>query len=718
MTTVLRVEGMSCQNCARHVRDAIQGLPGISYAKVDLDKAEAVVKWNDDSARETDLLKALETAGYPSQVFQEPTSETSESAGSGWKFNVILGSAVTVPLMIAEWGFGLGHELWFSWVSFLLVLPVQVFCGARFYRGAWQQLKVGQSNMDTLVALGSSAAFLFSAYGLLFPASMSHGYFMEAAAIITLISVGHWLESMASSRAAQAVRQLLTLAPATARRLRTDQTEQEVPVSDLLPGDQVVLRPGDRVPIDGIVSEGSSAVDETMLTGESVPVEKSPGSSLYTGTVNANGRLVCRVETTGEATALAQIIAVVEKAQNSRANIQRLADRISSVFVPVVIVCAVVTLLAWGLGRSAWEKGIISAVAVLIVACPCAMGLATPAAIMAGANAGAKRGILIRDGVALEKTGMVTSILFDKTGTLTQGKPQVQESPLYFADQKKALALAKTMANQSRHPLSMALADYAKSAQSVEVENWREERGSGVFAQAEDKTIRLGSLTWLKSCGVDMSPLPENVTGTVLGLSADEKLLAIFALEDRLKDGARSILDELRRLGLDVYMVSGDQVAVAQRIGQELGLQPDHIFAGVRPEGKVDVIKALQAKGKRVAFVGDGINDAPALTQADLGIAVSLASDIAKESADIILLKADLEAVPEALQLSRRTLLTIRQNLFWAFFYNIAAIPIAALGFASPILCAAAMGLSDLFLVGNSIRLLSWRPPAYKAVQH
>ena len=711
MTTVLHVGGMSCQGCVRHVREAIEGVSGIGQARVDLDKAEAVVKWKGSSPAEAELLKALEEAGYPSRVLKEPASESPASAGSSWKFNVILGSAVTIPLMVAEWGFGLGHEAWFAWASLLLVLPVQVFCGARFYRGAWQQLKVGQSNMDTLVALGSTAAFLFSIYGLLFPARVGHTYFMEAAAIITLISVGHWLESLASSRAAQAVRQLLTLAPTTAYRLRADQTEEEVPVFDLLIDDLVVLRPGDRIPIDGIVSKGNSAVDESMLTGESIPVEKVVGDLLYTGTVNTNGRLVCRVKTTGEATALSQIIAVVERAQNSRANIQRLADRVSSIFVPVVVMCAAVTLLVWGLGWSSWEKGIISAVAVLIVACPCAMGLATPAAIMAGANAGAKRGILIRDGVALEKTGTITTVLFDKTGTLTKGKPQVQEPPLYFDDQQKVLGLVNAMAWPSRHPLSQALATYAKATAPLPVEDWREERGSGVVAQAQGKTIRLGSLAWLQSNGVDTSQLPEDATGTLLGLAADKQLLAGFTLEDFLEKNAQWVLDDLRHLNLDVYMVSGDQPAVAQRIGKALGLQQDHIFAGVRPEGKVDVVKSLQSQGKRVAFVGDGINDAPALTQADLGIAVSLASDIAKESADIILLKADLKAVPEALHLSRRTLLTIRQNLFWAFFYNIIAVPIAALGFASPILCAAAMGLSDLFLVGNSIRLLYWRPP-------
>ena len=323
---------------------------------------------------------------------------------------------------------------------------------------------------------------------------------------------------------------------------------------------------------------------------------------------------------------------------------------------------------------------------------------------------GARRGILIRDGVALEKSGQVTAILFDKTGTLTEGKPQVQEPPLYLDDRQKILSLVQAMASPSRHPLSQALTAYAKSAESSPVENWREERGSGVMAQAGGKTIRLGSLAWLETNKVNINQAHAEADGSRLGLAADETLLAVFTLEDQLKENAGAVLEDLRRLHLEVYLVTGDQAAVAERTGLALGFQPDHIFAGVRPEGKVDVIKSLQAKGRQVAFVGDGINDAPALTQADLGIAVSLASDIARESADIILLKAGLEAVPEALYLSRRTLLTIRQNLFWAFFYNIVAVPIAALGFASPILCAAAMGLSDLFLVGNSIRLLSWRP--------
>ncbi len=708
MTTTLHVDGMTCQNCVRHVRDAILGLPSVDYAKVDLDKAQAVVKWKTDDSAEEELLKALETAGYPSQILSESPSENTKSVGSGWIFNVILGGVVTVSLMLAEWCFGLGSQSWFCWTSFLLVLPVQIFCGARFYRGAWSQLKIGQSNMDTLVALGSSAAFLFSTYGLFFPSMVTHTYFMEAAAIITLISVGHWLESITSSHAAQAVRQLLTLAPATARRLNEDQTEVEVSVATLIPGNQVILRPGDRIPIDGIVSEGQSTVDESMLTGESIPIEKKSGSLLYTGTINTNGRLVCQVQAVGESTSLSQIIAVVERAQNSRADIQRLADRVSSIFVPIVVLCAVATLLAWGFGWNSWEKGIISAVAVLIVACPCAMGLATPAAIMAGANAGAKRGILIRDGIALEKTGKITAILFDKTGTLTEGKPQIQEPPLYLTDQRTVLRLVKAMAGPSRHPFSQALAAYADAAIPFVVENWKEESGSGVIGQVEGKTIRLGSLIWLKSGGVNTSQWTKETTGSLLGLADNEKLLAIFSLEDPLKANATLILDKLRNLNLDVYMVSGDQLIVAQRIGQSLGLQSDHIFGGIRPEGKVDIVKSLQVQGKRVAFVGDGINDAPALTQADLGIAVRLASDVAKESADIILLKAGLEAVPEALHLSRRTLLTIRQNLFWAFFYNIAAVPIAALGFASPILCAVAMGLSDLFLVGNSIRLLWW----------
>jgi Cu+-exporting ATPase len=503
----------------------------------------------------------------------------------------------------------------------------------------------------------------------------------------------------------------------------------------LRPDDVVRLRPGDRVPTDGQVCDGDSAVDESMLTGESTPVDKKPGAPLYAGTVNLNGRLLMRVTATGESTALAHIIEAVQRAQNSRANIQRLGDQVSSVFVPVVVVIAILTAAWWGLmpahaqavatwlGSYLWTPHIpaaplaaafIGAAAVLIIACPCAMGLATPAAIMAASNAAARRGILIRDGVALERAGKVTSILFDKTGTLTAGRPVVVAATSFAGFPVNAIAAA--LARHSTHPLSQAVAKL--SDQAFEFASWQEIGGSGVQgtlrAPSDEPlrgTLRLGSLAWLRGLGVnDAGHEPfwsewSAKGATVLGLAADQTLLGLLAVQDTLKPHVSAVVKDLRDRGLKVFLVTGDNRPTAESIAAEVGIEAGNVFAEVRPEQKADRVKQLQAAGERVAFVGDGINDAPALEQADLGIAVSRASDVAREAADIILLNSDVEAVTGSLALARATLRTIKQNLFWAFFYNAVGIPLAALGFMSPILCAAAMGLSDLVVIGNALRL-------------
>jgi Cu+-exporting ATPase len=669
----------------------------------------------------------------------------------------------TAPLMLGEWVFGFGMTRWFQWGSLALAGVVQVIAGAQFYRGAWSQLKVGRSNMDALVALGSTTAFAYSAWAL-FSGLGGHVYFMEAAAIITLVSLGHWIESRVSARASSALRQLLDLAPALARRRDPAGAETEVPVAELRAGDLVGLRPGDRIPTDGEVVEGDAAVDESMLTGESAPVDKTGGSRLYAGTVNMDGRLVMRVTATGEETALAHIIAAVQRAQTSRANIQRLGDRVSSVFVPLVVAVALAAGLGWGLAPD-WTKHVhdslarflwnahlpegplaasfIIAAGVLIVACPCAMGLATPVAIMAGSNAAAQRGILIRDGVALEKAGQITAVLFDKTGTLTAGKPEVAEvwetgeirNPKPETRRKSegpksevqasAVRLAAALASHSAHPISQAIARLSPDRPTVA--DWQEIRGIGVQAKVEPDdqspvtshqssvTAQLGSILWLEKSGVDLTPgqmfLEEWASqgATVVGLAVEKSLRGLFAVKDAVKPGARDVVQQLELQGLKVYLVTGDNALTAASIAQQTGIPPANVFAQVRPEQKAEFVKKLQQQGHRVAFVGDGINDAPALEQADLGVAVSRASDVAREAADIILLKSEIEAVPESLGLARATLRTIRQNLFWAFFYNALSVPLAALGFMSPILCAAAMGLSDLVVIGNALRLRRWR---------
>jgi Cu+-exporting ATPase len=768
--TELAVSGLTCNNCARKVTGIVQAFPGVAGVSVSLEQSRASVRWQPGTAPDVaGLLQQLEQAGYASRVLTDSATPPVSRLG-GWGVNLLLGVPVTLLLMAGEWIFRLGEARWFGWAGFLLGGVVQVFCGAKFYRGAWAQLKARSANMDTLVALGSTAAFGYSAWALL-AGWPGHLYFMEAAAILTLISVGHWIEARVGARAAGALRSLMELAPATARRLvplpppsrstgkafdllsssfqpglaagsAVAPVEEEVPVARLRVGDRVVLRPGDRVPVDGEVIEGASAVNEAMLTGESLPVEKTPGQPLYAGTVNLNGRLVMRVTATGDATALAHIIAAVQRAQNSRADIQRLGDRISSVFVPVVCVIALLTAAWWGLayehavhvtgwlGQFLWHPhppgspvaaAVIAAAAVLIVACPCAMGLATPAAIMAAANAAARRGILIRDGVALEKAGRVSAVLFDKTGTLTTGELALAGS---WQPDGSTLAgnaandLAAALARHSKHPVSRVIAALSEAA--ARLENWREVAASGVQADwcAPDgsvRPVRLGSVAWMTETGVGIPTGEPQLQqwqtegASLVGLAAGGELVAVYAVRDTLKPGVPAVVDDLRRQGLRVFLVTGDQPTTAQAIARAAGIPAENVFAGVRPERKGALVKELQSRGERVAFVGDGINDAPALEQADLGIAVSRASDVAREAADLILLRSEIGAVPESLGLARAALRTIKQNLFWAFFYNVSFIPLAALGFMSPVLCAIAMGASDLIVIGNALRLLRWR---------
>lgn len=760
-TTELLVSGMTCNNCARHVTEAIQSVSGVRSASVALEAGRATVRWS-GSPDVPAVLTAIAAAGYEAKPLEADPNQ-SGARRSRWQWNLILGLVVTGLLMIGEWIFGFAMTPWFQWLGFVLAGIVQVFCGAQFYRGAWRQLKVGSSNMDTLVALGSTTAFGYSAWALLGGLG-GHVYFMEAAAIISLISVGHWVEARVSDKAGGALKSLLNLAPQTARRIQNskleikksegrpvnlktfsfapdarrqtpDAIESEVPVSELQINDRIALRPGDRVPVDGVVLEGGSVVDEAMLTGESIPADKKSGSELLAGTVNLNGRLVMRVTATGESTALAHIIAAVQRAQTSRANIQRLGDRISNVFVPIVVTIALAAGLWWSLAPASanhvhdwlasflWHAhapagaaaGFIIAAAILIVACPCAMGLATPAAIMAAANSAAKRGILIRDGVALEKAGEVTAVIFDKTGTLTMGKPEVAAENEFKIQNLKFKILAAALARHSTHPVSQAIARI--SAEKMEVTDWKEIRGAGVEAKIQHPMgkVRLGSLNWLAESGVDLAA-GEKFTSewsqqgaTIIGLASDKSLLGLFAVRDALKVNAKQVVEQLQRQGLKTYLLTGDNSLTAASIAKQVGIAAENVFAEVRPEQKAEFVKKIQATCERVAFVGDGINDAPALTQADLGIAVSRASDVAREAADIILLKSEIEAVPEALGLARATLRTIKQNLFWAFFYNALGVPLAAMGFISPIICAAAMGFSDLIVIGNALRLLRWR---------
>jgi Cu+-exporting ATPase len=732
MTTSLAVKGMTCSNCARHVTEAARSVSGVRTASVDLERGQATIQWEPGAPPDPPLLiAAIEAEGYEASV---AVSEPKNGSPGKWRLNLWVGLLGTLPLMIGEWLFGLGMEAWFQWTSLVLATAVQIIAGGGFYEGAWRQLKRGQSNMDTLVALGSTTAYGYSLWALL-AGHHGHLYFMEAAAIITLISMGHWMESRVSSRASSALRQLLDLAPPRARKLSPDGQEIEIDARELAPGDTVLIRPGDRVPLDGEIVEGTTSIDESMLTGESAPSDKAPGSSLYTGTLNLSGRVLARVTATGEETALARVIQAVERAQNSRANIQRLGDKVSSVFVPIVVAIALGAGLWWGFAPESaarvhdlmapflWPAhppvgemaaAFIIAAAVLIVSCPCAMGLATPVAIMAGANAAARNGILIRDGVALEKAGIINAVCFDKTGTLTTGKPSLVEKWSTGAGSLPVFELAAELANHSQHPVSRAIAQ-GVSFNGSQVGESKEIHGAGVegslLLDGLRTEARLGAVRWLAESGVKLDSGQEFIErwtaqgATVSGFSIGTELRALFAIRDSLKPGSSRVIQELKRQNLELFLITGDNRATALAIAAQLGIDAGQVVAEVRPEQKAGIVKQFQDAGKRIAFVGDGINDAPALRQADLGIAVSRASDIAREAADIILLNSEIEAVPASIALARATLRTIKQNLFWAFFYNAAAIPLAALGFMSPILCAAAMGFSDLIVIGNALRL-------------
>lgn len=767
--TILRVEGMNCPSCARKVTEALQAVPGVREVAVDLETGQASVQWTAaGSVVSEQLIERLRQAGYRARLNEAGTGVSAGGRTNRWKWNLWLGAAATIPLALGEWVLGWSLERWFQWAAFGLASLVQGFGGWPFYRGAWQQLRAGQANMDTLVALGSTTAFAYSVWALLGERD-THVYFLESAAIITLISVGHWLEAHMGARASVALRALMELRAPEALRLRgasgthaggepNETWCERVPVSALQIGDHVVLRPGDRVPVDGEVVDGESAVDESMLTGEANPVNKGRGSPLFAGTVILDGRLVFRVTAVGHTTVLAGIIRAVQRAQQSRAEIQRLGDRVSSVFVPVVLAVAVGAALWWGLwpesareihhylARWLWDAHVpagaaapfIVAAAVLIVACPCAMGLATPVAIMAAANVAARRGILIRDGIALEKAGQITTVLFDKTGTLTEGRPRVVSVRLLAESPVNLWQCARALAEPSRHPLSQAVAAYCRQdigqivglnasrdtaecrQTAIAFHAWREVRGAGIEAQGrlwtgsdipEPVWLRLGSLRWLKALGVDFPNAASWIRewnqhgATLVGFAINQQCHLLFALRDAVKPEAPQVVQKLHRMGLRVGMITGDQSDTAAALARELGLDSGEVLAEVLPEAKAEQIRRLRAQGERVAFVGDGLNDAPALEQADLGIAVARASDIARESADLVLLRTDLTAVPEALALARASLRTIYQNLFWAFFYNAAAVPLAALGFLSPVVCALAMGLSDLMVIGNALRL-------------
>jgi Cu+-exporting ATPase len=726
----LRITGMHCAACAARVEQVLRGTAGVSEATVNLATQQAGVMFDDARIGVDDLAGVVESVGYgvarPEAADVEREAREQELRALRGRLGVAL--AGTLLILIGTHSGALSAAAR-PWVLLILATPVQLWAGHIFYRGAWRALRGGSADMNTLIAVGTTAAYGYSLVVTVAPALVSsagaevHLYYDTAAMIITLILLGRTLEAGAKGRASEAVRRLAGLQVGSAWVLRDGQ-EVETAIGDVVAGDVVVVRPGDRIPVDGEIMEGASAVDESMVTGESMPVDKAPGDRVVGGAVNQSGAFRLRATRVGAETMLAQIIRLVRDAQASKAPIQRLADRVAGMFVPIVIGLAAVTSAVWLVVGPNPTYAVIAAVSVLIIACPCALGLATPTSILVGTGRGAEMGILLRSAEALETAGRLGAIVLDKTGTLTRGEPQVTDvvSASGWAAERM-LGLAASVERLSEHSLGRAVARAARDRglPVAEVDDFRAFSGLGVRGVVDGARVMVGSARLLESEGISVEPLAERVDAlaaegkTVMLLAVEEETVGALALADVAKPEAAEAVRRLRVMGLSVYMLTGDNIRTARAIGSAVGI--DELRAEVLPDQKADVVKALQDEGRRVAMVGDGINDAPALAQADVGIAIGRGTDIAVEAADITLVRDDLRLVPEAIRLSRATLANIKQNLFWAFFYNTAGIPIAAgvlfplIGrLLHPAMAAGAMAFSSVSVVMNALRLRRYRP--------
>lgn len=741
----LPVTGMTCANCAATIERTLKRLDGVVAANVNLANERAHVEYLPGVTSLAAIQGAIRDAGYDVVVAGEGESvedveraaREAEIRDQTRKFWV--GVALALPLFLVSMArdFGLlgmwAHQPWVNWVFLALATPVQFYVGWDYYVGGFKSLRAGSANMDVLVAMGSSAAYFYSLAVLLFPALGDHVYFETSALIITLIKLGKMLEARAKGRTSEAIKKLMGLRPKTARVIRPGSEEEiEVPVEAVVLGDLVVVRPGERMPVDGVVVEGRSAVDESMLTGESLPVDKKPGDEIVGGTINKQGLLKFEATRVGAQTALAQIVRLVEEAQGSKAPIQRLADRVSGVFVPIVIAIATLTFLAWLLiGGVGFTQSMIYMVAVLVIACPCALGLATPTAIMVGTGRGAELGVLFKNSEALERAHELTTVILDKTGTITRGQPAVTDVEAIDADAmpgSQILALAASAERGSEHPLGQAIVQAAREAglALAEPERFEAVAGKGVSAVVDGAEVLVGTRRLLEDRGLALNGLEDSLlrleeeAKTAMLVSREGEALGVVAVADTLKEGSIEAIRQMQTLGLEVVMITGDNRATAEAVARQLALAgeagtgglPVRVVAEVLPGDKAAQVRALQEEGRVVGMVGDGINDAPALAQADVGIAIGTGTDVAMAAADVTLMSGDLRGVARAIALSRATMRTIKQNLFWAFFYNVILIPLAAgvfyplLGLRlHPVLAAAAMAFSSIFVVSNSLRL-------------
>ncbi|MBA3594116.1 MAG: copper-translocating P-type ATPase [Polaromonas sp.] len=744
LTLDLGVGGMTCASCVSRVEKALKKVPGVQDATVNLATESARVSYAPSPQMDAQIRRAVRNAGYEPRVAKEELPEDL-SPWAGFA-PVAIGLLLSAPLVVPMLGDLLGkHWMLPAWQQFLLATPVQFILGARFYKAGWHALKALTGNMDLLVAIGTSAGWGLSMWLWLSAEAdtMVHLYFEASAVVVTLVLLGKWLEARAKRQTTAAIRALHALRPEVAHVLQGTGEETDLPVAEVLLGDRVVVRPGERIPMDGLLQEGQTQVDESMLTGEPLPVTKQPGDRLTGGSINGDGRVVLKVSAVGSESVLAHIIRLVEDAQAAKAPIQRLVDQVSAVFVPVVLVIALATVLGWLFVGAGVETALIHAVAVLVIACPCALGLATPAAIMAGTGVAAKNGILIKDAQALELAHKVDTVAFDKTGTLTVGRPKLvafivpPRSPAAReslppegalaaaadadADEAAQLAVAASLQSGSEHPLARAVVAAAqeRGMTVAQPDGLRAVPGRGSEGEVGVRSYLIGSLRWMDELGVDLGALAPQAQrlqgeGATLALlvertTAGLRPRALMAFADEPKPEAKQALAALRARGIRVVMISGDNQGAALAMGARLGLGADEVLAEVLPGDKATKVAKLKAGGHTVVMVGDGVNDAPALAAADVGMAMGTGTDVAMHAAGITLMRGDLALVAGALDISHRTVIKIRQNLFWAFAYNVAGIPLAALGYLSPVVAGAAMALSSVSVISNALLLKRWQ---------
>ena len=709
------ITGMTCANCSARVEKELKATEGVLEANVNLATEKATVQFDGNLTAEN-LIQRVESIGYGAILFDEAHKQKIQEEKAAYlrkmKRDLILSAVLTAPLMIAMIAMLLGshagwvHFLHLPLVQLILVTPVQFGVGQRFYRGAYHALKTKAPNMDVLVAMGTSAAFALSVYNGFFNPHNSDLYFESSGMIITLILLGKYLEQKAKTKTSDAIKQLMSLQAKTAMIIVAGE-EREVPIEEVQVGDILRVRPGEQIPVDGKILKGQTTIDESMLTGESLPVDKQVDDQVFGGTVNTTGSIQFSATQVGSMTVLSRIIRMVEDAQGEKAPIQQIADKISSIFVPTVLGLALLTLLATGLVTGDWQQAIVHSVSVLVIACPCALGLATPTAIMVGTGLGAKSGILIKGGGALEKIAHLTTIVLDKTGTITECKPVVAD---FEAVDPQALAYLTSLEQHSEHPLAKAIYHYGKDqVEIMPVDNFESLTGQGVTGIINGQSYFVGSKRGLKERNIsfpeDRVLALEEEGKTVMFLTDSTKMLAMISVTDQVKASSKAAIAALHQSGIKVKMLTGDNPQTAQYIGEQVGLQASDIVAEVLPEDKAQVVKELQSNGQSVGMVGDGINDAPALALADIGIAMGSGTDIAMETADITLMNSDLLSIEKSIHLSKLTLRKIKQNLFWAFLYNVIGIPFAALGFLNPIIAGGAMAFSSVSVLLNSLSL-------------